>query len=119
MRNRDARIAGALYLLSVVVGIFDLMYIPGRFVVTTDAAATAHNILANQTLFRVGMAADLVAGVVWLFVPRHVPAGAAVFRKRRQLRGSLFAGERHELSIGVLERATRRYGALLLAAAPL
>lgn len=69
MRNRDARIAGALYLLSIVVGIFDLMYIPGRFAVTGDAGATAHNILANQTLFRVGMAADLVAGVVWLFVP--------------------------------------------------
>jgi hypothetical protein len=69
MRNRDARIAGALYLLSIVAGVFDLKYIPRHFAVTGNAAATAHNILANQMLFRLGMAADLVAGVVWLFVP--------------------------------------------------
>lgn len=68
MRNRDARVAGFLYLVSVVGGVYTLMYLPDRLIKSADAAATAHNILANQFLFRLAMAGDLVGGVVWLFV---------------------------------------------------
>jgi hypothetical protein len=68
MQNRDARVAGLLYLLAIVLGWFDLMYIPDRFSRPGDAAATAHAIVANESLFRVGMVSDLVTGVVWLFV---------------------------------------------------
>jgi hypothetical protein len=45
------------------------MYIPDRFIKTGDAAATAHNIAANEFLFRIGIVSDLVAGAIWLFVP--------------------------------------------------
>jgi hypothetical protein len=58
MRVRDARIAGALYLLSVVVGWFCLRYLPDRLV--ADAA--------HGFLFRIAVAGDLVCGVVWLAV---------------------------------------------------
>jgi Domain of unknown function (DUF4386) len=68
MRNREARIAGFLYLLAVIVGWFSLMYVPDRLFVRGDAAATAHNIVANELLFRLGMAGDLAGGLVWLFV---------------------------------------------------
>lgn len=69
MRNRDARVAGLLYLLAVIIGVFDLMYIPATFVKHGDtAAATAHNILTHQFLFRLGIVSDLVGGLVWLFV---------------------------------------------------
>lgn len=68
MRNRDARVAGLLYLIAIVVGIFDLMYLPDKIVKTGDAVATAHNIVANPIFLRLAVVADLVAGVIWLFV---------------------------------------------------
>lgn len=68
MRNRDARVAGFLYLLSVVVGVFGIIYVPGRIVRPGDAVATAHNIVVNEPLFRMGMASDIAGGTIWLFV---------------------------------------------------
>ena len=68
MRNRDARVAGFLYLLGGVVGWFDLMYVPDKLIVLGNAAATAHNILANQWLFRLGTFGDVLGGAIWLFV---------------------------------------------------
>jgi hypothetical protein len=68
VRDRDARIAGILYIVVIVAGIFDLRVLPDRFGVVGDPAATARNIMAHQFLFRVGITADLVVGVIWLFV---------------------------------------------------
>lgn len=42
-----ARIAGGLYLIIIVGGVFALGYVPAAIVVPGDAAATAHNILAK------------------------------------------------------------------------
>ena len=50
-----ARIAGVLYLIIAVVAVFAHMVIPQQLIVPGDAAATAANIAANQTLFRVGL----------------------------------------------------------------
>jgi hypothetical protein len=68
VRDRDARFAGILYIVAIVVGIFDLRILPDRFAVIGDPAATARNIIAHQFLFRVGITTDLVVGVIWLFV---------------------------------------------------
>jgi membrane-bound metal-dependent hydrolase YbcI (DUF457 family) len=68
MRDRLARIAGFLYLLSIIIGWFALRYVPDRLVKPDDAIATAHNIVANEFLFRLGMFSDIVAGTIWLFV---------------------------------------------------
>jgi hypothetical protein len=68
MRDRDARLAGILYLISVVGGIFTLRYVPDRLIVSGNAAATAHNIAANPSLLRWGIIGDLAGGVIWLFV---------------------------------------------------
>jgi hypothetical protein len=68
MRDRDARLPGFLYLISVVVGIFTLRYIPDRLIVSGDAVTTAHNIAANPLLLRLGIAGDLAGGAIWLFV---------------------------------------------------
>lgn len=68
MRNRDARVAGFLYLLSIIVGWFALMYIPDRLIKPGDAVATAHNIVVNEFLFRLAIVSDLLGGVIWLFV---------------------------------------------------
>ena len=61
-----ARIGGILYVFIVVVGIFGQLFVRGGRVVEGDAAATATNIMGSETLFRVGLAGDLlgyVAGV--------------------------------------------------------
>ena len=50
--QRNARIAGIFYLLMAVTGPFVLIYVPGKLFVTGNAAATAANILSNQSLYR-------------------------------------------------------------------
>lgn len=54
-----ARIAGSLYLIVAVLGIFAEL-LRARIVEPGDAAATADNIRASATLFRFGFVSDLV-----------------------------------------------------------
>lgn len=61
--SRYARVAGVAMLLSIVFGFLGEMYLPGRIVVRQDAAATAANIIANPTLFRLSFASYLVEGL--------------------------------------------------------
>ena len=60
--DKTARLAGALYLATAVVGPFGLLYVPTTVIVPGDATATAANLLAYETLFRWGLVADLFAG---------------------------------------------------------
>jgi hypothetical protein len=53
-----ARIAGFLYLIVIVGGLFAEMFVRGRLVVYGDAAATAHNIMTDQLLYRLGFAVE-------------------------------------------------------------
>jgi len=68
MRNRDARVAGFLYLLFAVIGWFGLMYAPDAIIKTGDATGTVHNILTHQTLMRLWMVAEMVGIVIGLAV---------------------------------------------------
>ncbi len=61
--QRYARIAGVLTLLSLVCGSFGELYVPATLIVPTDAAATAANLTASATLFRLGFAGYLVEAV--------------------------------------------------------
>jgi hypothetical protein len=54
------RFAGALYLLYVIAGVYAQAFISDRLVVFSDAARTASNILANQSLYRLGFTVYLV-----------------------------------------------------------
>jgi hypothetical protein len=58
-----ARWIGILILISLVFGSFGEMYVSGSLVVSGDAGATARNIVAHQTLFRLGYAAYVVEGL--------------------------------------------------------
>lgn len=53
--GRRTRIAGWLYLIVVVTGVFSLAYVPGQVFVSGDAHATATNIAAREALFRWGI----------------------------------------------------------------
>ena len=66
--NRLARIAGLLYLLVAVSGGFSELYVRARARVPGDAAATADNIAASVTLFRVGALTDMVSVACFLLL---------------------------------------------------
>jgi hypothetical protein len=55
-----ARLAGIFLLLTTLAGIFAQVFVSERLVVWGDAAATATNILNNESLFRLGFAVYLV-----------------------------------------------------------
>lgn len=55
-----ARIGGILYLFIVVVGVFGELFVRGKLIVPGDAAITANNIMDAETLFRVGLVAELL-----------------------------------------------------------
>jgi len=54
------RFAGAIYLLYVIAGVYAQTFITNRLVVFGDAARTTSNILANQSLYRLGFTIYLV-----------------------------------------------------------
>src|SRR5437016_8062475 len=55
----QARIAGVFYLLTIVTAMFAISVL-GQLVVDNDAATTATNILAHESLFRLGFAGFLI-----------------------------------------------------------
>src|SRR5213595_2782778 len=64
--KKAARIAGAIYLSMVITGPFSLIYVPSKLIVRGNAAATADNILAHETMFRLSILADLVGQVIFI-----------------------------------------------------
>jgi hypothetical protein len=52
-----------------VVGFVRLGYIPKALFVHGNVAATANNIAAHESLFRLGFASELLGGILWLLVP--------------------------------------------------
>jgi len=66
--KNPGRFAGLLYLLASIPGVFALIYVPSKLIVHGNATATAHNIAASETLFRLGIAADLIGQALFIFV---------------------------------------------------
>jgi hypothetical protein len=59
------RAAGFFWLMTILTGSF-AMFVGGRVVVSGDAAATAANILAQESFYRLGVAANLIATACYL-----------------------------------------------------
>lgn len=66
--QRQARFAGFLYLLLALIAPIGLLYVPGKLIVSGNAAATADNIRASEGLFRLGIASELVHQVLGVFL---------------------------------------------------
>jgi len=70
--QRYARIAGVLFILTLIFGYFGEAYAPGKFIVVGDAAATARNIIGSPMLYRLGFASYLIEALcdialAWIF----------------------------------------------------
>ncbi len=63
-----ARLAGFLYLAVNLFAPFTLLYLPSRFIVRGDAAATASHIMASESLFRFGIALNLFTFIGQIFL---------------------------------------------------
>src|SRR5712692_3134536 len=66
--KNPGRFAGLLYVLFSIPGFFAIVYVPSKLIVHGNAAATASNIAASETLFRLGIAGQLICQAGWIFV---------------------------------------------------
>ena len=67
-QHKAVTILRILYPIWAVVGLFSIIYVPITLIVVEDAAATASNILANESLFRMGIAGSLITQLIFIFV---------------------------------------------------
>ena len=65
--QNPGRVAGFLYLL-LGFSVFRPVYVSNTLIARDNAVATAHNIAAHESLFRLGMACDLLAGLASIAV---------------------------------------------------
>src|SRR5712671_2385077 len=66
--RNPGRFACLLYVLMSIPGFFALIYVPSKLIVHGNATATASNIAASETLFRLGIACNLVSQAGFIFV---------------------------------------------------
>ena len=66
--SRVARFGGLFYLITAVAGGFAELGVRANVIVSNDAAATSRNILASEGIYRLGFAADIVAGAAYVVV---------------------------------------------------
>lgn len=66
--KKTARLAGFLWMLMFVFGPI-AQIIRDRIFIVSDMGATAHNIRANELLFRIGFVNDLIMMVIFVLLP--------------------------------------------------
>jgi len=83
--KNPGRLVGLLYVLASLAGIFGLLYVPSKLIVSGNAAETAHNIAASETLFRLGIAAHLTGEALFVFVALALYGLLKAVNRRRAL----------------------------------
>ena len=64
---KHVRVAAFLLLILSPLAVFGMIYVPSILIVPGDGAATARNIMASETLFRLGIASTLLSQTVGIF----------------------------------------------------
>ncbi len=67
--KKKARIAGLLYLVVVLSGMYSLAYVPSKLIVWDNPSLTVHNITSFERLFRYGIVSGLICYTFFLFLP--------------------------------------------------
>jgi hypothetical protein len=80
-----ARILGILGLLGILTGALDIGYVQSTLIVAGNPSATLHNILAHETLFRLGFASHLFELVL------NIPGEIIAFLLLRRVNGIVAA----------------------------
>lgn len=65
--NKTARVAGILYLIPWILSLLAFFLREG-IIVPGDAAATANNIMASESSFRISIVSDLIVQVAFIFL---------------------------------------------------
>src|SRR5271167_4117449 len=66
--KNPGRLAGLLYVSASMLGFFAMGYVPSQLIVHANAAATANNIAEHETLFRLGIASNVIGHGAFIFV---------------------------------------------------
>lgn len=66
--NKTARLAGLMYFVWILTGLYALIYVPSKLFVKGDTVATANNILANEFLFRTYILNGIFSSALWVFM---------------------------------------------------
>jgi len=66
--QKQARVAGFLYLLLALSAPIGLLYVPGKLIVSGNATATADNVRASEWLLRLGIASELIHQIIGVFL---------------------------------------------------
>jgi len=74
---KTARVAGLIYLSMILIAPLCVLYIPSKLIMRGNAAATAENILAHGTMFRLSIFGDLIGQVIFICL------GVALYRLLR------------------------------------
>ncbi|WP_062059393.1 DUF4386 domain-containing protein [Cellvibrio sp. OA-2007] len=64
-----ARVAGAIYLILIISGIFGLVYMPATLIDWSNPTATVTQIKSQEMFFRLGVLADAICFVCFIFLP--------------------------------------------------
>ena len=66
--KKTARLAGLLYLIWIITGLYAMLYIPSQINTQSDANTAAQNILSNEFLFRTSIINGLISSAIWVFM---------------------------------------------------
>lgn len=80
-----ARILGILGLFGILTGAFDIGYVQSALIVPGNASATLHNLMAHETLFRLGFTSHLFELVL------NIPGEVIAFFLFRRVNGIVAA----------------------------
>jgi hypothetical protein len=66
--KKIARLAGVLYLIWILTGMFAMFYIPSHINLKGDAATAAGELISHEFLFRIGIVNDIISSIIWVFL---------------------------------------------------
>ena len=68
-QNKVVNTLRVLYPIWFLFGIFSILYVPSTLINYSDPLATANNISAQATLFRLGVAGSLITQLLYIIIP--------------------------------------------------
>lgn len=67
-RKKTARLAGLLYFIWFLTGMYAMFYIPSHINTEGDAVTASRDILANEFLFRTSIINGIFSSIIWIFM---------------------------------------------------